>query len=522
MQNTQEDLRESLLEMQSNQVDSRPLLEEGVDVDHVELPQTPPSTNEFTPEAKPNLEQQRNFALQLIFGLASLNGALWPWSIWEQRVKQTLDGSALCQANPDKCADFGSSVIFFLLVGLGPFFGPIVGPRLGSGAVPPYMFARYATALVVVGYLLGALAMYFKATWLLIVGFAIPCGIGAGIGFITTVLSLVQWYVVTGNSPGKGSGLQGACQGGMGVIFSQIQYWMLYSDIGNLRATTTTTTTAAAGASGGGKTQPTPDFASPSSLHTGDVFIIMAVITGLCALPSCFYLTLPPRPEGRGPPPRSKLAPGAITSTGTFWVFFVALIFGEVPGWALQSFIAPLVTENLQAPAYSSTCILTAFLAMFSIGRLSCGILGDKIGAIKVWQGATIIQAFCSFGVAMLFRNYQSDGSGDSESGTFAGILVLCALVGVCFSAVKVSVPGIIGKAWGSPLHVSPVMGMTGPAIALAVLAGALAIFYVTRSGTTSTSANPFFYACTAMSLASAALATHVPKPPEDTPGLRD
>ena len=98
------------------------------------------------------------------------------------------------------------------------------------------------------------------------------------------------------------------------------------------------------------------------------------------------------------------------------------------------------------------------------------------------------------------------------------------AIVGVCFAAVKVSVPGILAQTWGSPAHVSPVMGLTGPAISIAVLLGALAIFYTQRrdggAGPSVTNANPFFYACCAMSLVSGLMVSNIPKPSKDLPGL--
>eukprot|EP00937_MAST-01D_sp_MAST-1D-sp2_P004466 g4466.t1 len=474
------------------------------------------SSANMAPAALP-AKALRAKALLMILGLASLNGVLWPYSIWEQRVKQQLDERQVCQSDPDQCHDFGQAIIFPMLVGLGPLLGPVVGPRLGSGAVPPHVFARYATALVVGGYLVGALALYVRKDWLLFVGFAVPCGIGAGIGFITTVLCLVQWYVATGNKPGKGSGLQGACQGGMGVVFSQIQYWLLYGDIGNRREV---------GKDGAGSGA---DFAGQSPLHVSLVMVIMAVSVLACSLPACMGLTMPPRPTGLGadgpPPPRSKLAPRDIASTSTYWVFFAALVLGEIPGWALQSFIAPLVTESLHSPAYYSTCILSAFLAFFSVGRLTCGMLGDRVGALRVWQVATGVQAVCVLGVALLFRHSQQAGAGGGKlpAGPFAGVLVLVTLAGVCFAAVKVSVPGLLAGAWGRPAHVSPVMGVTGPAITVAAVVGSVAIYYTHHDGANagnSTSANPFLYACVAMSLLSLGLVTKLPKPPADTPNL--
>ena len=46
-----------------------------------------PSSSERDPSPE-HVVRMRNKAALLICGLASLNGVLWPWSIWEQRVKQ--------------------------------------------------------------------------------------------------------------------------------------------------------------------------------------------------------------------------------------------------------------------------------------------------------------------------------------------------------------------------------------------------------------------------------------------------
>ena len=170
-------------------------------------------------------------------------------------------------------------------------------------------------------------------------------------------------------------------------------------------------------------------------------------------------------------------------------------------------------------------CILSLFLLMFSVGRLSMGILGDKIGATKVWAGANFLQAFCILGVALLFRDYEHIGGRNADQKDqdkiFGGVLVLCAVVGVCFSAVKVSVPGVLAGAWHGPQHVSPVMGLTGPAIAISVLIGALSIFYSQRGSTEVTSVNPFFYACCGMSLLSCIIVSFLPKVDPKLEGLQ-
>lgn len=447
--------------------------------------------NDATPAALGPAEKKarRNKTVLMLMGLSALNGVLWPWSIWEQRVAQHLDDSSECQLDPGQCADFGSAIIFSLLAGLGPLCGLVVGPMLGARRAKPTTLARLATALHVFGFLCGALAMHLRANWLLIVGFGVFCGIGSGIGFVVTVLMLVQWFVYAGGKPGTGSGFQGVCDPVMAIIFSQTQYWLLYADVG------------------------VDGVARASEVPLSVVMLIMAAAVTCLTMPACLWLEMPPldNPTTGGvssPVTRSTLARRDIVRTSTYWIFMLCLLVGEVPGWSLQSFIAPLVSSSLHSPPYYSTCILSAFLLVFSIGRLCMGILGDKIGAIRVWQCATLCQAGCTVGFALLFNQREE---------AFVGVLVVTAVVGACFSAIKVSVPGILAQAWGHPAHVSPVMGATGPSIGLSVLAGANGLYYAQRDGTSIT----FFYICAAMSVASCVVVTFLPKPPQDLPGLQ-
>ena len=125
-----------------------------------------------------------------------------------------------------------------------------------------------------------------------------------------------------------------------------------------------------------------------------------------------------------------------------------------------------------------------------------------------------------------MFREYEHLGGRGADKKdqdrVFYAVLTLCAVVGVCFSAVKVSVPGVLAGAWHGPQHVSAVMGLTGPAIAISVLVGALAIFYSQRGSAAVTSVNPFFYACCAMSLLSCVVVTHLPQVDRNLKGLQN
>jgi MFS family permease len=436
-------------------------------------------------------KQKRHGNIVRTLGLATLNGALWSWSIFEERVQQTLDESLECQNDSHRCADYGSAPVFFLLVGLGPFLAPYIGPRLGK--LGPRYFARIGTACVVTGFLFGALAMHLRSKWLLILGFAVPCGLGAGVGFITTVVTLVLWYSdpILGSKPGKGSGLQGAFQGGTAVVFSQVQYGLLYG---------------------------TSSEGEPSSISMPMVFVILAVLVLACALPACIHLDLPSSSGGGGvAQPKSQLKGRAIVRTTSYKVFFVMLLFAEIPGWSVQSFMAPLLKQNLGFGAYQSACALSIFLAFFSFGRLTCGILGDKIGGIKVWLYASGLQSAVVLCVAFTFSYMDPE-----NASSFVLVLVLCATVGVCFSAIKVSVPGVLAEIWGSPAHVSPVMGMAGPAIALSVLLGSVGLSSTGKGDPQPDAKNPFLYACCAMSFLSSLLLKFVLKPPpDDLPGLK-
>merc|ERR1711939_553628 len=100
------------------------------------------------------------------------------------------------------------------------------------------------------------------------------------------------------------------------------------------------------------------------------------------------------------------------------------------------------------------------------------------------------------------------------QPASYVMVLILCSITGVCFSAIKVSVPGILRVVWGSPAHVSPVMGLCGPAISVAVLVGSVGLQHTGQGDYSTTAKNPFLYACAFMSVLSCFFAQFALRPP--------
>ncbi|KAJ1944300.1 hypothetical protein EC988_006021, partial [Linderina pennispora] len=120
-------------------------------------------------------------------------GSLYAWSIFNKPIDKYVYGDA--EANR-------AQITFYIALGMLGASGAAFGPWIESHS--PKMCALLGAALFFAGHCTAALGLFCKDIGMLYFGYGFIGGIGLGVGYVTTIDAVIQWYP---NARGFASGL---------------------------------------------------------------------------------------------------------------------------------------------------------------------------------------------------------------------------------------------------------------------------------------------------------------------------
>ncbi|KAJ2007356.1 hypothetical protein H4R26_000838 [Coemansia thaxteri] len=135
-------------------------------------------------------------------------GSLYAWSIFNKPIDRYLYNDP--EANR-------AQITFYIALGMLGASGATFGPWIESHS--PRMCAMLAAAVFFFGHCTAALGLACKEISMLYFGYGFVGGIGMGIGYVTTIDAVIQWYP---NARGFASGLAVSGFGSGAVAFSNL------------------------------------------------------------------------------------------------------------------------------------------------------------------------------------------------------------------------------------------------------------------------------------------------------------
>ncbi|KAJ1886154.1 hypothetical protein LPJ66_009770, partial [Kickxella alabastrina] len=135
-------------------------------------------------------------------------GSLYAWSIFNKPIdKYLFDDPTANQAH----------ITFYIALGMLGASGAVFGPWIESHS--PRMCAVLAAVVFFSGHCTAALGLACKDIGIMYFGYGFVGGIGMGIGYVTTIDAVIQWYP---NARGFASGLAVSGFGSGAMAFSNI------------------------------------------------------------------------------------------------------------------------------------------------------------------------------------------------------------------------------------------------------------------------------------------------------------
>ncbi|KAJ1659474.1 hypothetical protein GGF38_004072, partial [Coemansia sp. RSA 25] len=135
-------------------------------------------------------------------------GSLYAWSIFNKPIDRYLYNNA--EANR-------AQITFYIALGMLGASGATFGPWIESHS--PRMCAVLAALVFFFGHCTAALGLACKEISMLYFGYGFVGGVGLGIGYVTTIDAVIQWYP---NARGFASGLAVSGFGSGAVAFSNL------------------------------------------------------------------------------------------------------------------------------------------------------------------------------------------------------------------------------------------------------------------------------------------------------------
>jgi MFS family permease len=209
------------------------------------------------------------------------------------------------------------------------------------------------------GFLISSVGVWLHQVWLLYLGYGVLGGVGLGLGYISPVKTLIQWFP---DRPGMATGMAIMGFGGGAMIGAPLaQALMSY-------------------------------FHSPTSVGVAETFVAMGLIYFCFMMFGAFMVRLPPpgwRPVGFDPDssraqrtlPRDVMADDAI-KTPQFWLLWAVLCLNVTAGIGVLGQASPMIQEmfpgRVTAPAAAG---FVGLLSLFNmVGRFCWSSLSDLIG----------------------------------------------------------------------------------------------------------------------------------------------
>ena len=334
-------------------------------------------------------------------------GTVYAWSYFQNPLTQAYGWS-----NTEVAWVFSTTILFLSL-----------GAAVGGSKLPVYGPRKLAVLGILLfgsGYLLGALALYFKSLPFLYLGYGVIGGTGIGLAYVPPVATVAKWFP---DKKGLATGMVIMGFGLGAMIMSKLVAPFLLQAF---------------------------DHSFPL------VFAVLGVAFLLLATPIAWTLQDPPRGSTQGGGYGSGAGEvqfdsvRAMFTSGRFAMMWLVMFCNTVAGIMFIGFQSPMVQELWQRQdaslspeqlaSYGATLI--AFSALFNgVGRFAWGSLSDKLGRITAFRIMLLSQfaAFLTLGFV--------------QSPWVFGVLVCYILL--CYGGGFGTIPAFVSDTFGSKMMAS-------------------------------------------------------------------
>ncbi len=365
-------------------------------------------------------------------------GQAYALSVFNLPLGQQL---GVTQALPDdwKLTDLGwiFTVGIFVLGASAALFGKWVqasGPRK-SGAVAALCWS--------LGFLIGALGIHLHQLWLVYAGYGVIGGCGLGIGYITPVSTLINWFP---DRRGMATGMAIMGFGGGALIASPLSDFLMRT------------------------------FASPTSTGVVPTWIVLGVAYGLFMLGGALGYRVPApgwKPEGWTPSAAKagvlittrSVTPGAALKTPQFWLLWVVLCFNVTAGIGVLSQASAMIQEVFKQRINASAAAgFVGLLSVFNMaGRFLWASLSDRIGRKPTYTVFFILGP-------VIYALIPLTGSMGSVPLFVAGFCVILTMYGGGFATIPAYLADVFGTKYVGAVHgrlltAWSVAGVLGPVL---------------------------------------------------------
>jgi MFS family permease len=312
------------------------------------------------------------------------------------------------------------TIAIFVLGASAALFGKwvqAVGPRK-SGTVAALCWGF--------GFLIGALGIQLHALWLVYLGYGLLGGTGLGLGYITPVSTLIEWFP---DRRGMATGMAIMGFGGGALVASPLSVKLMHL------------------------------FESPTSTGVAPSWVVLGIVYLIFMLGGAFGYRVPPPdyvPAGFVPPaekPQSLVVHGNVTpdaalKTPQFWLLWVVLCLNVTAGIGVLGQASAMIQEVFKGKVTASAAAgFVGLLSLFNMGgRFLWASLSDKIGR-KATYG-------CFFTLGpLLYALVPLSGKTGSVAlfvGCFALILTM---YGGGFATIPAYLADIFGTKYVSAVH---------------------------------------------------------------------
>ena len=331
-------------------------------------------------------------------------GTVYAWSYFQNPLAQTYGWS-----NTQVAWVFSTTILFLSL-----------GAAIGGNKLPKYGPRKLAVLGILLfgsGYLLGALALYFKSLPMLYLGYGVIGGTGIGLAYVPPVATVAKWFP---DKKGLATGMVIMGFGLGAMVMSKLVAPLLLQ-------------------------------LAEHSFPT--VFAVLGVLFLLLATPIAWALQDPPSggasSAGYGTGAGAVAYPSvrAMLSSGRFAMMWGVMFCNTVAGIMFIGFQSPMVQELWQQYDASLTpeqltslgATLIALSALFNgVGRFAWGSLSDKLGRVTVFR-IMLLSQFVAF-MALGFV----------QSPWVFGALVCYVLL--CYGGGFGTLPAFVSDTFGSKM----------------------------------------------------------------------
>ncbi|HZU89773.1 MAG TPA: OFA family MFS transporter [Stellaceae bacterium] len=275
------------------------------------------------------------------------------------------------------------------------------------------------------GFLVSAFGVSIHNLWIIYLGYGVLGGIGLGIGYISPVSTLIQWFP---DRPGMATGMAIMGFGGGAFIASPLSVWLMHK------------------------------FSGPTHVGVAETFVVLGLVYFCFMMVGAAIVRVPPpgwRPAGWTPPAQAKKLVTTndvyvyeALKTPQFWLIWWVLCLNVTAGIGVLGQASAMSQEMFHGRV--SAVAAAGFVGLMSLfnmgGRFFWASLSDWIGRKNTY--------FCFFAIgAALYALVPRMGEIRSIAGFVICFLVIISMYGGGFSTVPAYLKDMFGTRYVGAIH---------------------------------------------------------------------